>query len=215
MSSKRDSGGTSTIDAPIDESRGRRGADEEEQDDTPSVFGQTVELPLKSDGGIIAILPSQEVPTNEVDIFPGRVIYGRLEDVLPKQTRKEWLDTMIKHPNLAVLRKLLAGVKLKHPQPAQLLSDEERFSPGGSANSLIDCGDDQFAIFMARVQPVNGAPLQADELPQCAYVFDMQGDLLAALWRLKRGLGKTRTGDRVGLRNMGPGEDWFVEVNRC
>jgi hypothetical protein len=52
-----------------------------------------------------------------------------------------------------------------------------------------------------------------DKLADCAFIFDMQGNLLAALGGV---LGTTGSNspDEVDLVNLGPKEDWFICVSR-
>ena len=71
-------------------------------------------------------------------------------------------------------------------------------------------------MVLARVRPLDG--IRANEgdlsrLPQCAFVFDVEGELIAALGGK---IGVTRSGDPedVDVVNLGPHEDWFVRVTK-
>jgi beta-lactamase regulating signal transducer with metallopeptidase domain len=184
------------------------------------VRSSLVEVPLARDDGVIVLLPDPDRPNTESTTYPGIVRYGRLEDILPKRTPADWLAMMIKQPNLAVLRKLLAGANVKHPHPVELLDDRRREAerPGEKTSrvQVVSDGADEYAIVEARVRPLSGVRDNENDpqnLPECAYVFDRQGSLLAALGGE---VGATGAGDpdEVDLINLGPREDWFVRVTR-
>ena len=172
---------------------------------------QVVEVPLKSDDGVIALLPNSETGR------AGKAVYGKLEDLLAKSSPEEWLDLMIKGPNLAVLRKLLASSKVKHPEPIVLLEEGRRGSDEkGSKVKVVNTGDAKFAIVLARARPMNGDlahESDPNQLPECAFVFDMQGQLIASIGGE---IGRTRSNDPddVDVICLGPEEDWFVRVHK-
>ncbi len=167
---------------------------------------QVVEVPLNPDDGVIALLP------NPVAGREGRAVYGKLEDLLAKSSPKEWLDTMIKGPNVAVLRRLLASSKIKHPEPVALI-DDGRYGDkekGGKVH-VVNTGDAKFAVVLARVRPLGGALASENDLkqlPECAFVFDTEGAFLAALG------GNVGATESVEVLSLGPEEDWFVRVTK-
>ena len=174
-----------------------------------SVHTSIVELPLAADGSVIVLLPDPNRPNTKLIMYPGIVRYGRLEEILPDRTPADWLALMIKQPNLAVLRKLLAGAKVKYPDPVRLLDDRrrepERAGEKSSRVQVVSDGTAKYAIVEVRVRPLSGVrDNEADprELPECAYAFDRQGNLLAALGgeivRDRSGRHRRRRSDQSG-----------------
>ena len=172
---------------------------------------QVVEVPFVPDDGVISLLPNPEAGR------VGRAVYGKLDDLLAKSSPKEWLDVMIKGPNLAVLRKLLASSKIKHPDPVVLLDDGRRGDDEkGSKVKVVSTGDTKFAIVLARVRPMGGALASESDpsrLPECAFVFDMEGTFIAALGG-KLGTTGSNSPEKVDVICLGPEEDWFVRVHK-
>ncbi len=191
------------------------------------IHGSAVDLPLKPDDGVIVIQPNREEPPSKGITLPASATYGRLEEVLPKKSPAELLDGLIKQPNLAVLRRLLAASPIKHPEPIDLLFESRhlRREQNGQVSRVreqksriekVNAGQDSYVIVTARVRPMNGLrshERDPDELPECAYVFDRQGNLLAALGG---GIGITGEGspEEIRILNIGPQEDWFVCVDK-
>jgi beta-lactamase regulating signal transducer with metallopeptidase domain len=183
-------------------------------DDRIWVNGGLVEAPLIADEGVIVLVPNSETSR------PGNVVYGKLEDILPKQTTEQLLAVMIEQPSLAVLRQLLGATKTKQPEPIELLA-EKRFLGGEKTmqvfqTKVILSGDSKLAVVAARVRPADGtrdSVTDPIELPECAFVFDMQGKLVAAVGGH---VGTTGAGspDNIDVLSLGPEEDWFVRTVR-
>ena len=177
------------------------------------VYRLVVEIPLSPDDGVIMLLPDPDRPSTKLATYPGIARYGRLEEIMPNATPADWLAMMIEQPNLAVLRKLLAGAKIKYPEPVELLAANRRASDEQKIEVHTPSdGEKKYAVVEARVRPLSGLRTHESDfqrLPECAYVFDMQGNLLAALGGE---IGPTGSGspDDVDLVNLGPKEDWFV-----
>ena len=147
-----------------------------------------IDVPLSSDGGVIMLQPNPEKPNTEQATYPDTVRYGRLDDLVAGKSRADWLATMVKTPNLAVLRKLLAESKQKYPPPAALLKDERPgAAPRGSANRR---GRDRVDR-RGRLHHRRGTCVASERSARCrerpietagiAYIFDSKGTLLAAL----------------------------------
>lgn len=178
------------------------------------VNGELVDVPLVADKGVIVLAPNAD-PSR-----PGSAVYGKLEDILPKQSTEQLLAGMIEKPSLAVLRQLLAAAKGRQPEPIELL-DEHRFSGGDKAEKaflvkVVPAGDSKLAVVAARVRPADGTRANVtnpSELPECAFVFDMQGKLVAAVGGR---VGTTGSGspDHIDIVSIGPEEDWFVRSQR-
>ncbi len=175
------------------------------------VNGGVVNVPLKSDGGLVAIVKDQN-PRRQ-----GKAVYGQLSEILTTQTPEQLLNAMIKTPNLAILRQLLTTARSKQPEPVELL-DEGRF--GGESKGvrvhLIPSGESLFALVGARVRPVDGTrnnEADMSNLPECVFVFDSDGNPVAALGGE---IGTTGAGDpdSTDILCLGPEEDWFVRVTR-
>ncbi|MDR3639467.1 MAG: M56 family metallopeptidase [Isosphaeraceae bacterium] len=205
---------------------GPRRVDDADRAEKMYVNGGVVEVPLAPDDGVIMLLPDPARPNTPSETYPALIRYGRLEDLKPHASLADWLATMIKEPNVAVLRKLLAGATMKHPEPVELLEDDRRRLPlvegavepdaKKSRVKVVSDGKEQYAIVEARVRPLSGALAQESdprELPECAYVFDMQGNLIAALGG-ELGTTGSNSPDDVELTSLGPQEDWFVHVER-
>ncbi|HVX13870.1 MAG TPA: M56 family metallopeptidase [Pirellulales bacterium] len=200
---------------------GRSPEEEEKAPDKDLFISHTiVEVPLTPDDGLIVLLPNPDKPAGG-GTRRGFVRYGRLEELLPGRTSADLLEALALHPNLAMLRALLAETKIRHPQPIELLDDSRRGSrpPGAKATGgvqIVSVGENQFTIVEARVRPLVAPSFDNDginPLPECAYVFDQQGVLLAALggeW----GRTGSNSPDYIDVINLGPREDWFVRVSR-
>ena len=84
---------------------------------------------------------------------------------------------------------------------------------------MIATGAERFAVVEARVRPVTGGdgvdPNDRQRLPECAFVFDMQGKLIAAIGgKIGTTIPRSPSPERVDVLSLGPEEDWFVRVAR-
>ncbi len=175
------------------------------------VSGELVDAPLKSDSGLIAIVPDPESERR------GRAKYGSLNEILNGANNGQLLKSMIKKPSLAILRQLLSATASEQPAPVELLG-EDHFAEGLNAPRvhLIPVGESVFALVKARVRPLNGTRTDQDDmsnLPECVFVFDSDGKPVAALGGE---IGTTGAGspDRIDILCIGPEEDWFVRATR-
>lgn len=175
------------------------------------VTGELVDAPLVADSGLIAIVPD---PKSE---RRGRAQYGSLNEILNGANNVQLLQSMIKKPSLAILRQLLSAAKSKQPEPVELL-DEGRFGQEskGARVHLIPSGESLFALVGARVRPADGTRKDEEDmsnLPECVFVFDSDGNSVAALGGE---IGTTGAGspDSTDILCLGPEEDWFVRVTR-
>jgi beta-lactamase regulating signal transducer with metallopeptidase domain len=175
------------------------------------VGGGLVDVPLKADEGVVAII------RNPDSSRASKAVYGPVSQILATQTPEQLMNAMIKTPNLAILRQLLSTAKSKQPEPVELL-DDGRF--GGESKGvrvhLIPSGESLFALVGARVRPADGTrrdELDMSNLPECVFVFDSDGKPVAALGGE---VGTTGAGDpeNVEILCLGPEEDWFVRVTR-
>ena len=69
------------------------------------------------------------------------------------------------------------------------------------------------------MRPVTGDaaidPNDRQRLPECAFVFDMQGQLIAAIGgKIGTTIPRSPSPERVDVLSLGPEEDWFVRVAR-
>jgi hypothetical protein len=175
------------------------------------VSGELVDVPLKSDNGLIAIVPDLKSERR------GRAKYGSLNEILNGANSGQLLQSMIKKPSLAILRQLLSAAKSEFPEPVELLG-EEQFAKGlnGARVHLIPNGETVFAMVKARVRPADGSrrdEKDMSDLPECVFVFDSDGKPVAALGGE---IGTTGAGspDRIDILSFGPEEDWFVRATR-
>jgi beta-lactamase regulating signal transducer with metallopeptidase domain len=175
------------------------------------VNGELVDAPLKPDSGLIAIVPDPESKRR------GRAKYGLLNDILKGANNGPLLQSMIKRPSLAKLRQLLSTAKSKQPEPVELF-DEGRFGEEskGARVHLVPSGESLFALVGARVRPADGTRKDEQDmsnLPECVFVFDSDGNPVAALGGE---IGTTGAGspENVDILCLGPEEDWFVRVMR-
>ncbi len=175
------------------------------------VNGELVDAPLKSDSGLIAIVPDPKTDRR------GRAKYGSLNEILNGANNGQLLQSMVKKPSLAILRQLLSAAKSNQPEPVELL-DEGRFGQElkGARVHLIPSGESLFALVGARVRPANGTRKDEENmnnLPECVFVFDSDGKPVAALGGE---IGTTGAGspDSTDILCLGPEEDWFVRVQR-
>ncbi|MBL8819974.1 MAG: M56 family metallopeptidase [Planctomyces sp.] len=175
------------------------------------VNGELVDAPLKPDSGLIAIVPDLKSERR------GRAKYGELNEILIGANSGQLLQSMIRKPSLAILRQLLSVAKSKQPEPVELL-DEGRFGQEskGARVHLIPSGESLFALVGARVRPADGTRKNEEDmskLPECVFVFDSDGNPVAALGGE---IGTTGAGspDSTDIMCLGPEEDWFVRVTR-
>ena len=77
------------------------------------ITGATVDIPLRADNGIIALLTNPDRPNSPGVTRQGIARYGQLEAIVPGQTKAEWLAKMAREPSMVVLRALLKGNKDK------------------------------------------------------------------------------------------------------
>ena len=184
-------------------------ASESNRDKRLWINGRLVEVPIKADGGVIAVVRNPDSSRTS------EVVYGSLQDVLGQIDSKQLLKAMIRRPGVPLLRQLLASAN--GPEPIFLL-DEGRF--GGQRKGvrvrLLSTGKEQLALVAAKVRPVDGTragETVMSRLPECVFVFDSEGRHLATLGGK---IGTTGAGspDRIEILNLGPVEDWFVRVTR-
>ncbi len=175
------------------------------------VSGGLVDAPLTSDEGFVAIIRNPDSNRSS------KVIYGTLTEILATQTPEQLLSAMIRTPNLAILRQLLASAKSKQPEPIELL-DEGRFSreSKGIRVRVVGIGDKSYLLVPAKIRPVDGTRQEESDftpLPECVFVFDADGRHVASLGGE---IGTTGAGsaDNVDILCLGPEEDWFVRVTR-
>ena len=175
------------------------------------VSGGVVDVPLKADEGVVAIIRNPDSSRGS------EAVYGPLREILSTQTPEQLLNAMIKTPNLAILRQLLSTAKSKQPEPVELF-DEGRFGEEskGARVHLVPSGESLFALVGARVRPADGTRKDEQDmsnLPECVFVFDSDGNPVAALGGE---IGTTGAGDpeNVDILCLGPEEDWFVRVMR-
>ncbi|HQX53598.1 MAG TPA: hypothetical protein PLR25_27030 [Planctomycetaceae bacterium] len=173
--------------------------------------GGLVNVPLKPDGGLVAVIQDPD-PGRQ-----GKAVYGKLEDLLPKRDAAELLNAMIENPGLAILRQLLEGSKSTQPEPIELL-DESRNGGDhkGVRVEILPGGESSVAVVLAKVRPADGSRREENDfqsLPECAFVFDLNGKLIATLGGR---IGTTGAGsaENVDIVCLGPAEDWFVRVTR-
>lgn len=173
--------------------------------------GAVVDLPLDADKGVVAVKRNPDAGR------PGQVIYGNLDDILNGSDTAALLQTMIDQPGLPILRQLLSAADTPQPQPIELLDDgRTTVETKGPRVHVIEQGDFRFALVSARVRPVDGtraSETKTSRLPECIFVFDKQGKLLATLGGR---IGTTGAGspENVDIVNLGPKEDWFVRVTK-
>jgi hypothetical protein len=175
------------------------------------VTGELVDVPLKPDSGLIAIIPDPKFERR------GRARYGALNEILNGADSGQLLQAMMKKPSLAILRQLLSASESKQPEPVELL-DEGRYrgESKGVRVHLIPSGESLFALVAARVRPTDGTRKDEEDmsnLPECVFVFDSDGHPVATLGGE---IGTTGAGDpdNVDILCLGPEEDWFVRVTR-
>lgn len=175
------------------------------------VRGGLVDVPLKADEGVVAIIRNPDSSRGS------KAVYGPLREILSTQTPEQLLNAMIKTPNLAILRQLLSTAKSKQPEPVELF-DEERFGEEskGARVHLVPSGESLFALVGARVRPADGTRKDEQDmsnLPECVFVFDSDGNPVAALGGE---VGTNRSGDPedIDILCLGPEEDWFVRATR-
>lgn len=173
--------------------------------------GALVDIPLQADGGLVAVARNPD-PSR-----PSRAVYGKLGDILNGINSNQLLKTMIERPGLAILRQLLSASNKPYPEPFELL-DSGRFvgDSNGVRVSIVPAGDSSFALVSAKVRPLNGTrstETDMSRLPECVFVFDSAGQLVASLGGE---IGTTGAGspDTAQILNLGPAEDWFVRVTR-
>jgi beta-lactamase regulating signal transducer with metallopeptidase domain len=204
----------------------RTNEDDEERDDRRYVdelfiSGGTVDVPLKADNGVIALLTNPNRPNTPVATHQGIVRYGPLESILPGKTRAEWLAKMAKEPSMAVLRALLKETKIKYPEPVDLLSDARRMAPRPGSKEkggvdVVTTADDTFTIVETHVKPEKSDLVhdsRLSPLPECAFVFDRQGELIAVVGG-EFGRTQSNSPDSIDVLSLGPAEDWFIRVSR-
>ena len=81
---------------------------------------------------------------------------------------------------------------------------------------VVTTADDTFTIVEAHVKPENSDLVhdsQLSPLPECAFVFSKQGDLIAVVGG-EYGRTDSNSPDGVDVQSLGPGEDWLVRVSR-
>ncbi len=173
--------------------------------------GALVDLPLKEDGGVVAVVQGAE------ESRPDRATYGKLADILHGIDSKQLLEKMIERPGLALLRQMLTASDKPYPQPIELL-DEGRFGlkTKGVKVRLIPTTTSRFALVSAKVRPLNGTRSEETEmsrLPECVFVFDAEGRYVASIGGE---IGTTGAGspENVNIICLGPAEDWFVRTSR-
>lgn len=148
-------------------------------------------------------------------ILPG----SRMIPIQNQDGRQDLLKAMIAEPTLAKLKQLLAGAGKEQPEPVELLdAGRRRQKNEGSKVNVIGSGRDQFALVSARVRPVigpAGGVIESDPtlLPECAFIFDMQGRLLDTIGgHIGRTKPNSPSPDNIDIVSLGPTEDWFVRV---
>ncbi len=201
--------------------------------------GQTLQLRLRAHNGSNRIRAENEAPPETGNVMFTVAAAGddageqaedkptanragnSATDTLAENGPSKLLGRMIEQPSLELLRQLLASAGIEYPQPIELL-DSARNVPGnkgGSKIRVIATGVERFAVVEARVRPVTedaaADPNDRQRLPECAFVFDMQGQLIAAIGgKIGTTIPRSPSPERVDVLTLGPEEDWFVRVAR-
>jgi beta-lactamase regulating signal transducer with metallopeptidase domain len=177
----------------------------------PYVYGELVEAPLNPDSGLIAILPDAQEKQR------CRAKYGLLKEVLSGLDNPQLLQSMARKPSVTTLRLLLSDAKSEQPEPVELLEemDFEKVTSYARVHVIAD-GESVLALIPARVRPLDGSRKDENDmnsLPECVFVFDPDGQLVATVGGEIRTIGGSSPDD-VDIMCLVHEEDWFVRVTR-
>ena len=198
------------------EGRFSRGAAASDDDRRKANVRDTVTIPMKDDGGVIAASVSKVAPDKRFAYWQATAKYVDPNTVSPASAR-ESIQQMVEKPTLLLLKQLLAINDYEDSVPLSLDGEFNRLAPWNKKTPVadVDCGEDTRVVVLCKVRPRDATwttKPAGRSPPGTAFVFDKSnGSLITAI-----GGGQSERGsyEHVSLTNLGGADDVFVSVNR-